>query len=101
MLPTRADREANQHSWPWFKAGATALASRMGAKALMLKACSARSDRLLASAFRAHARRVQPTSGIDHQAQRSLLLQPAAELLKVAVAAEIQSGLTASPRATP
>ena len=34
---------------------------------------------------------VQPTSGVDDQAQRSLLLQPAAELLKVAVATEIQS----------
>ena len=39
---------------------------------------------------------VQPTSGVDHQAQRSLLLQPAAELLKVSVATEIQSRLTAS-----
>jgi len=39
---------------------------------------------------------VQPTSSVDDQAQRRVLLQPAAELLKIAVITEIQTGLTAS-----
>ena len=73
MLPTRADREANQHSWPWFKAGATALASRMGANALIVEGLLKPAPiNGLQAFFGPTTTVVQPTSSVDDQAQREL-----------------------------